>query len=1287
MDIPVVLITYKRPHHTQQVLEALRKFEIQNLFIYSDGPKNEIDLSGVYETRALLYRIDWTNPIIIERENNIGLASSITSAANDVFKSHDKLILLEDDCVPQTHFFQFMETCLSRYEKDESVFGISGYTLPLPQNIQDSYPYDLYFSPRIGSWGWGTWKSAWDKHITNLENAFWDAIQRGVDLTQGGNDVPVMIRQFLSGQLKDVWTLNWLVTVYINKGYYIYPTLSHIKNIGMDGSGVHCGHTAKFNTIYAGKKATRFPEDIILDQTILNNFRIYYDVSPNGPLKSSAEKYPTIQTHTDLLSTQNDEEKETNTCRILQVSDHQKKGGAAIAGHRLFSGLKSAHANVKLITFNDPLVLENGCCSWDQVLSTNRGISNSQTPMLVSTTRKDWVDLVSAALDVTIPQIINIHNIHEAMHYHRVPFDVLNVMARKAILVFTLHDMWLFTGRCAYTGNCERFIDHSCNETCPTHTVYPQARPNDISALLRVKKDFFKRNPEVIIVTPSQWLADQAKKSYLSNHRIEVIPYGIDTTVFRPVDDREDLRRSIGIPRNTCVLLISAANLSDPRKGTRLFLEALSKIKDDLIVLTVGKTNIQPEIPENIKLYNYGFVTSPEEMAFIYSVADLFICPSLEDNLPCVLIESISCGTPCIGFNVGGVPEIIRQGKTGWLAPETTSESLSGLITKLSKSPEKISTLRPTCREVAENEYALNIQAIRYLRLFHELVAQETDMSTHASGQPKNRENALESEYEKIQKYVDTGEIETARIKLEKLVSTYPEFALGHNDLGVLTYRMGLKKEALKHYEVAAQLQPDNIVFLKNLADCYYVELGKIEEAMKLYVKILQLEPKDIETLLVVGHLCVAIDKLSEAKNFCEKILEIDPENEEARNLIEKINLNTKKIEQEQNDEEEPIVDNLVWLNDMSPSKYFVTAIVSTYNAEKFIRGCLEDLENQTIADKLEIVVINSGSKQNEEAIVREFQKNYENIKYIRTDNRENVYAAWNRCIKVASGKYITNANTDDRHRKDAYEIMVKTLEKHPSVSLVYADVIITEKENETVDKCSPVGYFRWLNWNRDDLLDKGCFMGPQPMWRRNIHMEYGYFDDSFVTSGDYEFWLRISQTTEFLHIPEILGLYLRSSDSIEHTNRNMQAVENERILRMYKNANHEGKIIRKNWANNKPTRYISKNPTHTKPQLPVPESLYRDIISENSIDRPQTTINKLENLLKEFPDFAVVHNELGVLHYKYGSNTKVLAHYLKAVELEPENVTFRKNLADFLYVEERQVEEALENYIASASD
>ena len=110
--------------------------------------------------------------------------------------------------------------------------------------------------------------------------------------------------------------------------------------------------------------------------------------------------------------------------------------------------------------------------------------------------------------------------------------------------------------------------------------------------------------------------------------------------------------------------------------------------------------------------------------------------------------------------------------------------------------------------------------------------------------------------------------------------------------------------------------------------------------------------------------------------------------------------------------------------------KYLVSAIVSTYNSEKHIRGCLEDLENQTIADRLEIVVVNSGSQQNEEAIVKEFQKKYNNIKYIKTERRETIYKAWNRAIKAASGEYITNANTDDRRRQDALEIMAKALGK-----------------------------------------------------------------------------------------------------------------------------------------------------------------------------------------------------------------------------------------------------------------
>ena len=262
----------------------------------------------------------------------------------------------------------------------------------------------------------------------------------------------------------------------------------------------------------------------------------------------------------------------------------------------------------------------------------------------------------------------------------------------------------------------------------------------------------------------------------------------------------------------------------------------------------------------------------------------------------------------------------------------------------------------------------------------------------------------------------------------------------------------------------------------------------------------------------------------------------------------------------------------------LAPSKrgksdvYLVSAIVSAYNSERFIRECIEDLEAQTIADVLEIVIVDSCSPQNERAIVEEMQRKYRNIKYIRTDSRETVYAAWNRGIKATSGKYITNANTDDRHRRDAFEMMVNELERRPDIALVYADVIITEKENETFDRHTPCGMYQWLDWDRDKLLHQGCFMGPQPMWRRSVHDEYGYFDESMVTSGDYEFWVRISQTHNFFHINTPLGLYLKSPESIEHRNREKQREENHRILALYHDADQKECIVKSDSAKEIPT-------------------------------------------------------------------------------------------------------------------
>ena len=146
----------------------------------------------------------------------------------------------------------------------------------------------------------------------------------------------------------------------------------------------------------------------------------------------------------------------------------------------------------------------------------------------------------------------------------------------------------------------------------------------------------------------------------------------------------------------------------------------------------------------------------------------------------------------------------------------------------------------------------------------------------------------------------------------------------------------------------------------------------------------------------------------------------------------------------------------------LTDSPYLVSALVSTYGSERFIRGCLADLEAQTIADRVEIIVVDSCSPQNERAVVEEFQEQYDNIKYIRTERRETVYHAWNRAAQAAAGRYLTNANTDDRHRPDAFEILARELEDRPDCAVAYADCAVTRNENQRLETADIVGYFKW---------------------------------------------------------------------------------------------------------------------------------------------------------------------------------------------------------------------------------
>lgn len=300
LELPVILITYNRPNHTRQVLEGLRTIGASNLVIYSDGPASESVRPGVESTRALFSEIDWTVPTVIERTQNYGLAKSICLAVDQVFATEDFVILLEDDCVPGIHFLTYMFECYRRYRENHLIYGISGHTVAHHPAILHQSPYDVYFTPRIGSWGWGTWKDRWIQREADLVALVRECLDSKLNFSQGGSDIPLAVENLLRGTLKDVWTLNWVLSVYRKNGFYVYPTHSHIDNIGTDGSGVHCNPTDIFKTPMAKAAPTRFAKDVVLDLNFYMSHRHYFDV-PNGesPLVAFAQLNTRLQDMSD----------------------------------------------------------------------------------------------------------------------------------------------------------------------------------------------------------------------------------------------------------------------------------------------------------------------------------------------------------------------------------------------------------------------------------------------------------------------------------------------------------------------------------------------------------------------------------------------------------------------------------------------------------------------------------------------------------------------------------------------------------------------------------------------------------------------------------------------------------------------------------------------------------------------------------------------------------------------------------------------------------------------------
>lgn len=413
---------------------------------------------------------------------------------------------------------------------------------------------------------------------------------------------------------------------------------------------------------------------------------------------------------------------------LISVSDNDR--GASRSAYRLHLGLRRLGVESRMfvqgqVTGGADVVRYQPTTRLLSGLARNwrrYQLNRSMRPYLATLPRERtfFTDDRTSYLSDPLPQIppadvLHVHWVAEFLDY---PAFFRWLPAQKPF-VWTLHDMASITGGCCYDLGCGKFAQ-SCG-ACPQ---LGSRAERDLSRQIwtRKKRSYGRLDPaRVRIVAPSQWLAREVRRSsLLGRFECRVIPYGLDLEMFQP-RDRHVARRLLGVPPDAKVLLFVADKVTDYRKGYFVLEQALDGIPpDDIFVVCVGR-----EAPASIQRFRHltaDGIANDRVLSFIYSAADIFVAPSLADNLPNTVLEATACGVPTVAFDAGGVPDMVRPGVTGLLAKAGDAAELRGAILQLLSDTQRLCAMRANCRRIALEEYDLTLQARRYMQMYEELL-------------------------------------------------------------------------------------------------------------------------------------------------------------------------------------------------------------------------------------------------------------------------------------------------------------------------------------------------------------------------------------------------------------------------------------------------------------------------------------------------------------------------------------------------------------------------------------
>lgn len=303
----------------------------------------------------------------------------------------------------------------------------------------------------------------------------------------------------------------------------------------------------------------------------------------------------------------------------------------------------------------------------------------------------------------------------DLIHLHWVNHGFINIKEFKLItkpIVWTLRDMWAFTGGCHYAFNCEGF-KNKCG-LCP---VLGSSKENDLSSkALKFKlKNIDTSNIKWVAI--SNWLKDQTQNSTLLNKQnIDVVYSGIDTTIFK-LRNRDECRAKFSLPLNQKLLLIGAQNINDPYKGVNYIMNAFNELDEDFTIVSFGNFNLSQELI-NKKIVNVGYISNDILMSELYSACDMFISTSIAEAFGKTIAEAQSCGIPVVCFNIGGPKDIVEHKITGFLAETENIESLkSGIQFSLDFSFDKEYIITR-----AEKLFSMQNCIIKYIEIYKTLL-------------------------------------------------------------------------------------------------------------------------------------------------------------------------------------------------------------------------------------------------------------------------------------------------------------------------------------------------------------------------------------------------------------------------------------------------------------------------------------------------------------------------------------------------------------------------------------